>query len=65
VNDQISDKSGFRMLNLRPVVEWSSFASLDRFIHKNIFFCFKQSGLAGPFEKRTKIVRISNGPPFC
>jgi hypothetical protein len=43
------------MVNLRPVVEWSSFANLDCFIRKNIFFCIKQFRLAGPFEKQPKL----------
>jgi hypothetical protein len=36
-------------------------ASLDRFKHKNIFFCIKQSRLAGPFKNRTIFVRFLNG----
>jgi hypothetical protein len=35
-------------------------ASLDHFIHKNIFVCIKRSRLAGPFENPMIFVRFSN-----
>jgi hypothetical protein len=41
VNDRIPDQSVIQLVNLRTVVKWSGFASLDRFIHKKYFLLYK------------------------
>jgi hypothetical protein len=55
------------MVDLHPVVQLSGFARLDRFIHKKyIFFCIRQSRLAGPFEnqKNRPVFECEQNGPF-
>jgi hypothetical protein len=59
VNIRKPDKSGFRMVNLRRVVEWSSFlmVRLDRFIIKKKLwpFLLKRSRLVLTIRNRTNL----------